>query len=164
MEQLLAMLDETVDFAIREHAPNDVMPMEWDFDTMEQTINSLTLTPVQLDRQAQKVDTLFAAVKPAVDELKDLLQAYNENEQIAELIPQVMLMRLDAMWVKHLEAMAHLKEGIGLRHYQQEDPMRIYQREGLELFGRNYQELRRSVVKEVINFAKMLKERQEEQQ
>lgn len=164
MEQLVQMLDETVDFAIRENAPDDAMPMDWHFDTMEETINSLTLTPVVLDRQAQKTDVLFKQVEPAIDELKALLAAYNENEQIAQLIPQVMLMRLDAMWVKHLESMAHLKEGIGLRHYQQEDPMRIYQREGLELFGRNYQELRRSVVKEVINFAKMLKERQEEQQ
>ena len=164
MEQLLQMLDETVDFAIREHAPDDAMPMDWNFDAMERTINSLTLTPITIDRQAQKTDTLFEQVKPVIDELKDLLATYNENEQIAALIPQVMLMRLDAMWVKHLESMAHLKEGIGLRHYQQEDPMRIYQREGLELFGRNYQELRRSVVKEVINFAKMLKERQEEQQ
>ncbi|MBS7344964.1 MAG: accessory Sec system translocase SecA2 [Caryophanon sp.] len=164
MEQLVQMLDETVDFAIRENAPDDAMPMDWHFNTMEETINSLTLTPVVLDRQAQKTDVLFKQVEPAIDELKALLAAYNENEQIAQLIPQVMLMRLDAMWVKHLESMAHLKEGIGLRHYQQEDPMRIYQREGLELFGRNYQELRRSVVKEVINFAKMLKERQEEQQ
>lgn len=164
MEQLLLMLDETVDFAIREHAPDDVSPYEWNFEAMDTTINSLTLTPVAVDRQTQKVDVLFNNVKPAIDELKELLATYNENEQIRELIPRVMLMRLDTMWVKHLEAMAHLKEGIGLRHYQQEDPMRIYQREGLELFGKNYQELRRSVVKEVINFAKMLKERQEEQQ
>ena len=69
------------------------------------------------------------------------------------------------MWVKHLEQMAHLKEGIGLRHYQQEDPMRIYQREGLELFGKNYQELRRQIVEEIVIFMKSLtKETQEEQQ
>ncbi|CAM5519952.1 hypothetical protein LSPH24S_04437 [Lysinibacillus sphaericus] len=36
------------------------------------------------------------------------------------VIPQVMLSYIDSGWVKHLEAMAHLKEGIGLRHYQQE--------------------------------------------
>ena len=58
------------------------------------------------------------------------------------------------MWVKHLEQMAHLKEGIGLRRYQQEDPMRIYQREGLELFGKNYQELRRKIVEELYIYEK----------
>lgn len=164
MEQLLQMLDETIDFAIREHAPDEAMPHEWQFDVMDETINSLTLSPVAVDRDAQNVKTLFENVQPAVDELKTFLQAFNENEQVRELIPQVMLMRLDSMWVKHLETMSHLKEGIGLRHYQQEDPMRIYQREGLELFGKNYQELRRSVVKEVINFVKLLRERQEELQ
>jgi len=60
------------------------------------------------------------------------------------------------MWVKHLEQMAHLKEGIGFRQYQQEDPMRIYQREGLELFGKNYQEVRRAIVEELVVFMKSL--------
>lgn len=70
------------------------------------------------------------------------------------VIPKVMLSFIDHMWVRHLEQMAHLKEGIGLRHYQQEDPMRIYQREGLELFGKNYQELRRKIVEELVTFMK----------
>jgi len=52
--------------------------------------------------------------------------------------------------------MTHLKEGIGLRRFQQEDPMRIYQREGLELFGKNYQELRRGIVEELVIFMKNL--------
>ncbi|MNH32755.1 preprotein translocase subunit SecA [compost metagenome] len=60
--------------------------------------------------------------------------------------------------------MAHLKEGIGLRHYQQEDPMRIYQREGLELFAKNFQELRRSIIIEITGFMKMIESEQEAQQ
>ena len=30
--------------------------------------------------------------------------------------------------------MTHLKEGIGLRQYQQEDPTRLYQKEALDIF------------------------------
>ena len=34
--------------------------------------------------------------------------------------------------------------------------MRIYQREGLELFGKNYQELRRQIVEKIVIFMKSL--------
>ena len=79
------------------------------------------------------------------------------------MIPQVMLSHIDTMWVKHLEVMTRLKEGIGLRSYSQEDPMRIYQREGLELFGGHYQKLRRNIASEVIGFMKLITEQQEVQ-
>ena len=39
--------------------------------------------------------------------------------------------------------------------------MRIYQREGLELFGRHYQKLRRNIASEVIGFMKLITEQQE---
>ncbi|CKH67779.1 preprotein translocase subunit SecA [Streptococcus pneumoniae] len=34
--------------------------------------------------------------------------------------------------------MTHLKEGIGLRQYQQEDPTRLYQKEALDIFLYTY--------------------------
>lgn len=164
IDQLLKMLEETVDFAVRENAPEELSPVDWNFDSMEQTLNSLYLTPVALNRDITKVSAIFTQVQEGLKELQTLIQQYSENERVMAIIPQFMLGSIDTMWVKHLEAMAHLKEGIGLRHYQQEDPMRIYQREGLELFGKNYQELRRSIVKEVVAFIKTIEAAQEEQQ
>ena len=132
---------------------------------MERTVNSLFLTPVTVDRDESKHSRLLASMQPQVDEIKAMIETYSEDERMMQVIPRVMLSFIDSMWVKHLEQMAHLKEGIGLRHYQQEDPMRIYQREGLELFGKNYQELRRQIVEELVIFMKSLtKETQEEQQ
>ena len=91
------------------------------------------------------------------------MDTFAQNEQVIDVIPQIMLSNLDNGWIKHLESMAHLKEGIGLRHYQQEDPMRIYQREGLELFAKNFQELRRTIIIEIIGFMKTIEAQQEEQ-
>ncbi|WP_046174452.1 accessory Sec system translocase SecA2 [Domibacillus indicus] len=62
-----------------------------------------------------------------------------------DLVKRVMLGDIDRTWTIHLEQMARLKEGIGLRHYQQEDPMRIYAREGLQLFQASYRDLIRSI-------------------
>ncbi|WP_332651192.1 accessory Sec system translocase SecA2 [Lysinibacillus sp. 54212] len=159
---LKKMLEETVDFAVRDNAPEELDVTQWNWDKMERTINSLFLTPVTIDRQESKVSRILASLQPQIDELKQMIDSYEENEQMMNVIPQVMLPFIDRMWVKHLEQMAHLKEGIGLRHYQQEDPMRIYQREGLELFGKNFQELRRSIVEELVIFMKSLQLQEEE--
>jgi preprotein translocase subunit SecA len=45
-----------------------------------------------------------------------------------------MLSVLDGLWKDHLLAMDHLKEGIGLRGYAQQDPLVAYKRESFEMF------------------------------
>ncbi|MEK4698558.1 accessory Sec system translocase SecA2 [Solibacillus sp. FSL R7-0668] len=154
LEHLVTMMYETVDFAVRENAPEDKDVLEWNFDKIERTVNSLFLTPVTIDRDETKVKKILDSLDAPVKELKAVIESFEQNEQMMAIIPKVMLGFIDHTWVRHLEQMAHLKEGIGLRHYQQEDPMRIYQREGLELFGKNYQELRRKIVEELVTFMK----------
>ncbi len=45
-----------------------------------------------------------------------------------------MLQTVDALWKDHLLSMDHLKEGIGLRGYAQQNPLIVYKKEGFELF------------------------------
>lgn len=154
---LKTMLDETVSFAVLDNAPEELDTSEWDFVAMEKTLNTMFLEPVALNPEETKVNNIFKAVSPSVDELHAYIDTFNDNEAVMEAIPRVMLSYIDTKWVKHLEQMAHLKEGIGLRRYQQEDPMRIYQREGLEMFGKNYQEVRRAIVEEIVIFMKNIR-------
>jgi len=46
----------------------------------------------------------------------------------------VMLSVIDGLWKDHLLSMDHLKEGIGLRGYAQQDPLVAYKRESFDLF------------------------------
>jgi preprotein translocase subunit SecA len=41
---------------------------------------------------------------------------------------------VDTLWKEHLLNMDHLKEGIGLRSYAQQNPLIIYKKEGYEMF------------------------------
>ncbi len=163
MGELKKMLRETVDFAVHDAAPEDVSPIEWDYEQMENALNSLFITPVTINRELGRTKQILAEIQPSEQELLDHMETFAENERVIEVLPQIMLSHIDSGWIKHLEAMTHLKEGIGLRHYQQEDPMRIYQREGLELFGKNFQELRRSIIIEITGFMKTVEAQQEEQ-
>jgi preprotein translocase subunit SecA len=68
------------------------------------------------------------------------IELYNQREQelgpanmrIAERL--VMLRVMDRLWMEHLTAMEHLREGIGLRAVGQEQPLVVYKREGHAFF------------------------------
>jgi preprotein translocase subunit SecA len=55
-----------------------------------------------------------------------------DNMRIAERL--VMLRVIDRLWMYHLTAMEHLRQGIGLRAVGQEQPLMVYKREGHALF------------------------------
>ena len=46
----------------------------------------------------------------------------------------ISLQVIDNYWMEHINTMDHLKEGISLRGYANEDPLQAYIREGFELF------------------------------
>ena len=46
----------------------------------------------------------------------------------------IMLNVIDGLWKDHLLNMDHLKEGIGLRGYGQQDPLVAYKKESFDMF------------------------------
>lgn len=56
------------------------------------------------------------------------------NEDFGHLERIVMLQTVDNLWKDHLLSMDHLKEGIGLRGYAQQNPLLVYKKEGFEMF------------------------------
>ncbi|MGD8702231.1 MAG: preprotein translocase subunit SecA [Desulfosarcina sp.] len=57
-----------------------------------------------------------------------------EGDDFRQLERVVMLQTVDNLWKDHLLSMDHLKEGIGLRGYAQQNPLLIYKKEGFEMF------------------------------
>ncbi|MGD2012604.1 MAG: preprotein translocase subunit SecA [Desulfobacterales bacterium] len=56
------------------------------------------------------------------------------SDEFRQLERVVMLQTVDSLWKDHLLSMDHLKEGIGLRGYAQQNPLIVYKKEGYELF------------------------------
>jgi len=56
------------------------------------------------------------------------------RREMTELERFVLLQIYDSLWKDHLLAMDHLKSGIGLRGYAEQDPRVAYKREGAKLF------------------------------
>ena len=63
------------------------------------------------------------------DKLKDIpTEIANEFEKA------ISLRVIDTHWMEHINTMDHLREGIGLRGYAQENPLRAYTTEGFALY------------------------------
>ncbi len=56
------------------------------------------------------------------------------NEVADQVERQISLSVIDRNWQKHIDTMAHLREGINLRSYAQTNPLQDYVNEGYDLF------------------------------
>ena len=69
-----------------------------------------------------------------------VLKEYDEKlseipEEVANEFEKAIALRvIDTHWMNHINTMSHLREGIGLRSYAQENPLRAYTNEGFELY------------------------------
>src|SRR5699024_551012 len=78
----------------------------------------------------QMVDIILAKVKERYDEKEELLTP----EQMREFEKVILLRSVDTKWIDHIDAMDQLRQGIHLRAYGQNDPLREYQAEGFQMF------------------------------
>ena len=76
-----------------------------------------------------------------INHISDLvLQEYNNKlENIPEEIRNefekaITLKVIDSHWMEHISTMSHLREGIGLRGYANENPLQAYTMEGYDMF------------------------------
>jgi preprotein translocase subunit SecA len=67
------------------------------------------------------------------------------RREMTELERYVLLQIYDSSWMDHLLAMDHLKGGIGLRSYAEQDPRVAYKREGARLFREMFGGIREKV-------------------
>ncbi|HDS2103338.1 TPA: preprotein translocase subunit SecA [Staphylococcus aureus] len=72
---------------------------------------------------------VWAKIEAAYQSQKDILE-----EQMNEFERMILLRSIDSHWTDHIDTMDQLRQGIHLRSYAQQNPLRDYQNEGHELF------------------------------
>lgn len=93
--------------------------------------DQMTLTDLQGKSQKELVDFIYGRTESLFDE--KLAQLYGP-EQVLEFEKVIILKVVDAKWTDHIDAMDHLRQGVGLRAYAQTNPLTEYQTEGYERF------------------------------
>ena len=68
------------------------------------------------------------------------------SPELAAIETAILLRSIDTLWIEHLDAMDHLRQGIGLRGYGQRDPLVEYKREAYRMFNLLQDSIRKQVV------------------
>jgi preprotein translocase subunit SecA len=120
-----------------EYAPDDKHAEQWNlkgletriFDQFGVSLTAAEIKPLELSRH-ELGETIFELLKQTYAAKEKILggetMRYHER--------MVMLSVIDGLWKDHLLGMDHLKEGIGLRGYAQQDPLVAYKRESYDMF------------------------------
>ena len=127
----------TVDGDISEKDAHDIADFAnqnlFRHDIKEEDIASL--------KEKDMIEFLYEKAKAEYEEkIKDVpVEISNEFEKALSL--QV----IDNYWMEQINRMSHLREGIYLRQYGQDDPLRAYTTEGFELFDQMLQKIDRDI-------------------
>lgn len=77
---------------------------------------------------------------------KTKLELIDDEKQRNEYEKVIALRVFDTHWVKQIDTMDHLKEGIGLRSYAQQNPLHEYTMEGKRLFDEMMYDIEKDIV------------------
>ncbi len=132
---VIDMIKNYIDALVRDHlAPEGYLTIN-DLSEIIESINQVLKNNMKVeDLDNQDVDYVIDTI------YNNVLSEYNEklssipSEIASEFERAISLRVIDTYWMEHINTMSILKEGIHLRGYAQENPLRAYTSEGYELF------------------------------
>ncbi len=141
---------EVIDFLMQDCEILDGLPSE-DYD-LDCLINAIAdISGVELPKEMlenKEPSEIKEEVLKVLEELYEQKMSMFDTEQRKEVEKLIYLQTLDNLWRDHLYEMDTLKTGIGLRGYNQKDPLTEYKQESYRLF----EELVKKIKKESIKF------------
>jgi preprotein translocase subunit SecA len=136
------MIDEKVSSLIERSIDPKEAPEDWDIKGLKENLTRLfgfrpVIGPEDMGTEAFQDLAVESLTDMIMDQVRAVYQAREKEfgrEDLKSLERFIMLQIIDNEWVRHLQDMEQMKEGIGLRGYGQLDPLREYQKEGYALF------------------------------
>jgi preprotein translocase subunit SecA len=153
-DNVLEMIKDIIKGAVATYTVGSEYPEEWDIKGLSDFLHTIYLPNNSIDQEK--------LIKYTREELAELLEnialdIYGKQERefgeesIRELERVILLKVVDTKWIDHLDAMDQLREGIGLRAYGQQDPVRAYQMEGYDMFMELINSIKEDTVRYILN-------------
>lgn len=137
-EDIANMVRNLIEKNIELYTSGSEFPEEWDLLGLENyVVRTFDIEKGFLnkeDSESVNKESLFEEI------LEEAREKYSEKEEefgedkFRDIERIVLLQVVDSKWMDHIDAMDQLRQGIGLRAYGQEDPVRAYQMEGFDMF------------------------------
>ncbi|MGD6817120.1 preprotein translocase subunit SecA [Metabacillus sp. 84] len=140
-ENLRGIVEEMIKSAIERtvalYTPKEVVEEEWELESLVEYVNgnlleegALELNEIRGKDTEEIEEVILAKTKEKYDQKEEAFG----TEQMREFEKVIVLRAVDSKWMDHIDAMDHLRQGIHLRAYGQNDPLREYQMEGFAMF------------------------------
>ncbi|MDU2490174.1 MAG: preprotein translocase subunit SecA [Clostridium celatum] len=136
-DQIEGMIEEVISDSVNSHLSGEVNDIEAEIKTLLQYLEEICL-PHGIITVEEIADLSNEQIKNKITET--VMNIYNGKElefgeeQLREIERVVLLRVVDQKWMAHIDNMDHLKQGMGLRAYKQQDPIQAYQMEGSAMF------------------------------
>ncbi|MDU5960219.1 MAG: preprotein translocase subunit SecA [Finegoldia magna] len=151
-ESIVAMIKDIIANAIDTYC-QDPKSENWEMEALMTYLNTFipegTLDLTRLNSYNKKTFTDYVIQKA--------LEVYNAKEEaigkekFREIERVILLMVVDRKWMDHIDAMDQLRQGIGLRAFGQQDPVRAYNNEGFEMFEDMNHSIKEDTVRGMFN-------------
>ena len=153
-DNVIEMIKDIVSSAVTAYTVGSEYPEEWDMKGLGDFLHT-----IYLPKNAINQEKLLSFTREELaEELEKIaLDIYEKQERefgeesIRELERVILLKVVDTKWIDHLDAMDQMREGIGLRAYGQQDPVRAYQMEGYDMFQQLINSIKEDTVKYILN-------------
>ena len=149
-EQIESMIEEVVSDAVNSHLIGEMEDIEHEVNTLLQYLGDICLPHGSVTAD-ELVDLSNEQIKDKL--LEVIMNTYRGKElefgeeQLREIERVVLLRVVDQKWMAHIDNMDHLKQGMGLRAYKQQDPIQAYQMEGSAMFEEMIEGIKTETVK-----------------
>jgi len=150
-EHILGMLRSIIEKAVEMYTMESKYPEEWDIIGLENYLSNIFLPKGILkieDIESLDKDSLVDRLYNIGEERYKLKEEEIGEETFREIERVILLQVVDSKWMDHIDAMDQLRQGIGLRAYGQEDPVRAYQIEGFDMF----EEMNHSIQEDTLRY------------
>ncbi len=146
----LDMAEELIDDLISECSDEKTYAEDWNIDRLNSEATRIFGLAPEYTKESLAE---YSQSELRDDLLRRSRERYAARESefgqimMRDLEGYVLLQTVDSLWKEHLLNMDHLKEGIGLRGYGQQDPLIAYKREGHEMFDEMIARLKEETVR-----------------
>ena len=155
-DTVVAMRRDIVEELLERHVPPKAYAEQWEIEPLTQTLRTLSGLTLPIGEWSAAEGADEDDLRTRINGALDAHLASKEERLGAEILrtmeKQLLLQILDGLWKEHLQALEHLRQGIGLRAYGQRDPLNEYKREAFELFDRMLNAMRHTLTRILLSF------------
>ncbi|MDO5755876.1 MAG: preprotein translocase subunit SecA [Tissierellia bacterium] len=160
-QNILEMLYSIVEQGVQSFCSNPEDPSSWEMEGLLNYLHSIYLPEGTLsfeNIQQMKPEDLRDYIYNESVKLYEAKEQEIGSDQFREIERVILLMVVDRKWMDHIDAMDQFRQGINLRSFGQQDPVRAYTNEGYEMFEEMNHSIKEDTIRGLFNVEPQEKE------